>query len=98
MDFAVILEIAVKALGALIIFFIVFLIVTGWRRERPRETPLVKRAFCEGVRNGAKCGKPVYRCSNCREAGCEMRGCSKRGFEPPGQCLSCGYPNTMQRM
>jgi hypothetical protein len=98
MDLVILLELAVKTLAALIIFFIALLIITGWRREKPKAPPLAKRAVCEGVRNGAPCGKPVYRCSNCRESGCELNGCKRRQFEAPGKCISCGYPNTMQRL
>ncbi len=97
MDLVDALSLAIKALAALVIFYIAFVIVTGWRSAKPADTPLARRASCGGIRNNAECGKPVYRCSNCSESGCQLKGCSNRRFEPPGKCRSCGYPNTMQR-
>ncbi len=99
MDLVSALRLAVIALGVMIGLYVVFLIISGWRTNKPSPPPpLAKAVPCTGTRNGKPCGKPVFRCANCGDSGCQLNGCDRRRFEPPGKCLSCGYPNTMQRV
>jgi hypothetical protein len=49
-------------------------------------------AHCEGIKNGHPCKKPIYRCTNCGNYGCDYEvvdKCPEQGFKND-KCLHCG--------
>ena len=46
-------------------------------------------AFCQGIRNGSKCERAIYRCKKCGSVGCVSEGCSSKNFDGY-KCMKCG--------
>lgn len=99
MDLIVVLKALVMGVIALIMLFILVLMVRaalgGGPKRRPAPPAPARRA-CGGTRDEKICGATLYRCSNCKEEGCQMKDCGHRGFEAPGNCLRCGFGATME--
>ena len=94
------LEIMVIMFKVLLVLVPLYAVMIFFRRAKQEEVPEHKKPSsktCSGHLNasGEKCKKSLFRCINCGETGCEQVECDNRNFQPPGQCLSCEYPNTI---